>query len=263
MTNQSTGIKKKQLLKIQRLCAGYNGKIVFKNINLEIYQKDFLGLIGPNGSGKTTLLKVIMGLLPPLSGEIDIHFSEKGKKASHIGYLPQLSMFDKRFPITVQEVALSGLISRMGLFSFYTRKQIDQAQQVLNKMGVYSLRNRSIGELSGGQMQRVFLARALISTPELLILDEPNTFVDKSVEKSLFEILRELNKSMAIIMVSHDLGMISSYVKTIACLSDTLYYHDSNEITQELLDNYKCPIDLITHGDIPHRVLKSHENDHD
>ncbi len=107
------------------------------------------------------------------------------------------------------------------------------------------------------------LARALISSPKLLILDEPNTFVDQSFEMNLYEILRELNKQMAIVMVSHDLGLIASQVKSIACLSNTLYYHDSGEITQELLDKYNCPIDLSTHGDIPHRVLKHHNQDHD
>ncbi|MCK4836720.1 MAG: ABC transporter ATP-binding protein [Candidatus Aminicenantes bacterium] len=261
--NQSIEKGKKKLLHLRSISAGYNGKIVFKNINLEIFDRDFLGLVGPNGSGKTTLLKVILGLLPPLSGDIHYHFSGKEKKALHIGYLPQVSMFDKKFPIIVQDVVMSGLISETGLFRFFTKKQTRQVHQILHQMGIFQLRNQPIGELSGGQMQRVFLARALVSSPELLILDEPNTFVDKSFEKNLYEILRELNQSIAIIMVSHDLGMIASHVKSIACLSDTLYYHDSNEITQELLDNYKCPIDLITHGDIPHRVLKPHAGTHD
>ena len=261
MKDQSN--KEKKFIQIRSLSAGYNSKVVLKNINLDIYKKDFLGLIGPNGSGKTTLLKVILGLLPSLSGDIQFYFTGTEKRSSHIGYLPQLSMFDKKFPITVQEVVMSGLISRKGLFRFFNRNDAEKTWHMLDKMGVYPLRNHPIGDLSGGQMQRVFLARALISSPEILILDEPNTFVDKNVEKSLFEILKELNKSIAIILVSHDLGMISSYVKTIACLSDTLYYHESNEITQELLDNYKCPIDLITHGDIPHRVLKPHGHDHD
>jgi zinc transport system ATP-binding protein len=109
-------------------------------------------------------------------------------------------------------------------------------------------------------MQRVFLARALIASPKLLVLDEPNTFVDKSFSKGFYEILKELNKEMAIILVSHDLGMISSYVKTIACICRYLHYHDSSEITREVLDSYSCPIELIAHGDMPHRVLKNHQN---
>jgi zinc transport system ATP-binding protein len=129
----------------------------------------------------------------------------------------------------------------------------------MEQMGILHLKHKAIGELSGGQMQRVFLARALIASPKLLVLDEPNTYVDKHFEESFYEILKELNEKMAIILVSHDLGIISSYVKSIACVNRHLHYHDSSEITQELLDNYPCPIDLITHGDLPHRVLKTHK----
>jgi zinc transport system ATP-binding protein len=248
----------KKLLEMKSVSASYNGNPVFKNINLEIYEKDFLGLIGPNGSGKTTLLKVLLGLLPPLSGKINYYFPEKPGKTGNIGYLPQVSMFDKQFPINVEDVVLSGLMPVKGIFKRFSAKDLKKAGEMMELMGIIDFKNKAIGELSGGQMQRAFLARALVSWPRLLILDEPVTFVDKHFEKSLYEILRELNRQIAIIMVSHDLGMISSYVKSIACLSDTLFYHDSNEITQELLDKYRCPIDLITHGDIPHRVLRSH-----
>jgi len=251
--------KPRIILELKSISAGYNGNIVFDELNLDIYSRDFLGLIGPNGSGKTTLLKVILGLIPIKQGEIYYHFSKKGIYRRNIGYLPQMSSFDKKFPICVQDVVLSGLLPSTGLLKWFSTKDKQYTTEILKITGIDHLKNRAIGELSGGQLQRVFLARALISAPELLILDEPNTFVDKSFEKSLFEILRELNKKISIILVSHDLGMISSYVKTIACLSDTLHYHDSNEITQDLLDKYNCPIDLITHGDIPHRVLKPHQ----
>ncbi|MCK4760680.1 MAG: ATP-binding cassette domain-containing protein, partial [Candidatus Aminicenantes bacterium] len=181
-------------------------------------------------------------------------------------YLPQASRFDPHFPICVYDVVLSGLTCAAGSRSFcrkLTKEDKRKTDEVMERMGILHLKKRPIGELSGGQMQRVFLARALISAPRLLLLDEPNTFVDKGFEANFFEILEELNKEIAIVLVSHDLGMISSHVKSIACVNQGLYYHDSSEITQELLDNYGCPIDLITHGHLPHRVLKDHEHAYD
>jgi zinc transport system ATP-binding protein len=252
--------KEKKILELQNITAGYNDHIVLEDVNLSVYEKDFIGVIGANGSGKTTLLKVILGLLPPMRGNIRFFIEDVGQIKKYIGYMPQASMFDKKFPITVKDVVISGLIAKAGLFKHFSRRHKTKADEIMEKMDILHLKNKAIGELSGGQMQRVFLARALISSPKLLVLDEPNTYVDKSFEKSFFEILTDLNKEMAIILVSHDLGMISSYVKSIACVSYHLHYHDSSEITQEQLDSYKCPIDLITHGDLPHRVLKDHSH---
>lgn len=135
----------------------------------------------------------------------------------------------------------------------------DEIEELLSEMGVIDIRNKAIGELSGGQMQRVFLCRALISKPKVLILDEPDTFVDNRFEGELYEKLKQLNKEVAIILVSHDVGTISSYVKTIACVNRELHYHPDNRITQEQLNSYNCPIKLITHGEVPHTVLKHHD----
>lgn len=258
-----TRVTGRKLLEMKSVSAGYNGNVIFKDINLDIHEKDFLGLIGPNGSGKTTLLKVILGLLPPLSGTINYLFPKRSEKTVNIGYLPQVSMFDRHFPITTEDVILSGLMPTKKKLDRFSKKDRNQVAEIMELMGISRLNKNPIGELSGGQMQRAFLARALVARPSLLILDEPVTYVDKNFEKNFYEILRELNHQIAIVMVSHDLGMIASVVKSIACLSDTLFYHDSNEITQELLDKYRCPIDLITHGDIPHRVLRSHTVSHD
>jgi len=126
-------------------------------------------------------------------------------------------------------------------------------------MGIFDIRDTAIGELSGGQMQRVFLCRALISEPKILLLDEPDTFVDNRFEGELYEKLRMLNQEMAIILVSHDMGTIASYVKTIACVNGNLHYHSSNRITQEDLDDYNCPIQIISHGQVPHIILKNHQ----
>ncbi len=259
-TSRDNEQKRKKILELQNVTAGYNDHIVLEDVNLSIYEKDFIGVIGANGSGKTTLLKVVLGLLPPMRGNVRFFIEETRQIKKYIGYMPQASMFDKKFPITVKDVVISGLIAKAGLFRHFSRKDKTRVEKIMEQMDILHLKNRAIGELSGGQMQRVFLARALISSPKLLVLDEPNTYVDKSFEKNFFEILTGLNKKMAIILVSHDLGMISSHVKSIACISYHLHYHDSSEITQEQLDSYNCPIDLITHGDLPHRVLKDHSD---
>lgn len=246
------------ILELKNVTAGYDRQIVLKEVNFAVYAHDFIGIIGPNGGGKTTLLKVILGLLKPFSGEVLYHTS----KQNLFGYLPQNSRFDQRFPIHVTEVVLSGLMSEKGLYKRYTREDRTKAWELLEKYGMLAYRKTPIGELSGGQTQRVFLCRAIISAPQMLILDEPTTYVDSNFEKEFYPILEELNKTMSIIMVSHDLGTICSYVKTIACVNRELHYHNSNLITPEQLQSYHCPIELLTHGKVPHRVLREHEGDH-
>jgi zinc transport system ATP-binding protein len=177
-----------------------------------------------------------------------------------MGYLPQVIKTDQKFPISVQDVVLSGLAERGKLFRRFTSKDRKQAVALLDQMGIANLAKKNIGELSGGQMQRVFLCRAIISNPRLLILDEPSTYVDNKFEHDLYNILSDLNKQMAILMVSHDVGTITYYVKTIACVNRQLHYHDSNIISQEQLASYNCPIQIIAHGDLPHTILQKHEH---
>lgn len=245
-----------KLIELKDIYASYNGETVLREVNLEVYDNDFIGVIGPNGGGKTTLLRVILGLLKPYKGKIIIHDSVS---QSLFGYLPQYNNFDTSFPITVREVVLSGLMSEKRLYKRYTSNDIKKANNLMERTGIAGFQNSNIGEISGGQMQRALLCRAIISSPKILILDEPITYVDSNFENELYQILDELNKDMAIIMVSHDLGMISSHVKTIACVNKKIHYHDSNMITVEQLNSYGCPIDLITHGKVPHRVLPKHE----
>lgn len=248
-----------EILELRDVSAGYEGDMVLKDINFAIGDLDFIGVIGPNGGGKTTLVKLILGLIKPMQG--NIVFFDPGER-NLIGYLPQVSQTDKKFPITVLEVVLSGLMSIKQGFRAYSRSDRSTAVEILGLMGIGHLQKKSIGELSGGQMQRVYLGRAIVANPKLLILDEPNTFVDNKFEHDLYELLGELNKKMAILMVSHDVGTITSYVKTIACVNRNLHYHPSNIITQSQLAAYNCPIQLITHGEVPHTVLGEHLHIH-
>lgn len=249
-----------KIVEIKSIYAGYDDEIVLKDVSLDIFDDDFIGVIGPNGGGKTTLLYVILGLIKPYKGTVNFCDDLKTDRNNKIGYLPQLNKIDKKFPITVKEVVLSGLLYGNKVFKKYSKSDKKRAKQTLERIGISSLGNQAIGELSGGQMQKVLLARAIISSPRLLILDEPNTFVDNQFEGELYEILKELNKEMAIMIVTHDVGTISSYVKTIACVNRNLHYHKSNIISEEQLALYNCPIKLITHGDVPHTVLKSHQH---
>jgi len=247
---------KEPLVRAEHIYFAYGQEMALEDVCLDIRERDFLGIIGPNGGGKTSLLKVILGHLRPLRGKLMIR---KDIKKSHIGYLPQYSTFDHQFPISVEEVVASGLISAGSIFKKPDQRQKKQLDNTLEMMHIGSLKNRMLSQLSGGQMQRVFLARAIVSSPPLLILDEPDTYVDNTFEKDLYETLRLLNKDMAIVIVSHDVGTISAYIKTIACINRKLHYHPSNIISPEQLKAYNCPIQLITHGDIPHTVLRKHD----
>jgi len=250
-----------KLITLRGITAGYGEKVVLKNVDLDIWQNDFLGIIGPNGGGKTTLLKVILGLLPPSSGDISFYHQDKEVQSLKIGYLPQMNLIDKKFPISVREVISSGLSSEKPLFKGFNKKQNERIEEVITQMGLTDLTDRPIGELSGGQLQRVLLGRSIVSRPELLILDEPNSYVDKRFESLFYELLRDINKESAVILVSHDMGTILPMVKNIACVNESLHYHSGSDITAEWLgEAYSCPIELIGHGDIPHRILKTHSH---
>ncbi len=244
------------LISLSNIDAGYNGKTALKGVNFEIFKGDFIGVIGPNGGGKTTLLRVILELIKPSKGKIK-RYIEK----SDIGYLPQVNQFDDKFPITVSDVVLSGMTKGINLKRKRNASAEKRVEETLNRVGVDALKNRPIGELSGGELQRTMLARAIISVPELLVLDEPNTYVDNRFEQELYRILKELNETMAILLVSHDVGTISPYIKTIACINKSLHYHPSNEISIDQLKVYNCPIEMVTHGTVPHRVIGEHKSD--
>ena len=225
------------IVSIKNVTVKYDSYTALESANLDILEDDFIGIIGPNGGGKTTLIKSIIGAVS-YSGEVTLSptLFKDGKRL--IGYLPQQTTFDKQFPISVIEVVLSGLQSQKGFSTRYSLKDKDKALQLLDSMGIITIANKQIGEISGGQMQRVLLCRAIISEPKLLILDEPTNFVDKRFESELYDILKKLNKKMAIVMVSHDVHNISSAVKSIVCVNRTIHKHNTNTLSSKDLDDY-------------------------
>lgn len=238
----------------------YDGYEALQHVDLEIDERDFLGIIGPNGGGKTSLVKAILGTIP-YSGNIRMAPELFRGRERLIGYMPQITNFDRAFPISVHEVVLSGLQGRKGFRSRYSREDRNKAMDLIREVGIGEVACHPIGEISGGQMQRALLARAIISEPRLLILDEPTNFVDNRFEKELYTTLQRLNERMAIIVVSHDIGTITSVVKEIVCVNRHVHRHRSNILTQEQLRNYDCPIQIVSHGTVPHTVLEHHPGD--
>jgi len=247
------------VISVRGLWAGYGSEAVLEDVNLEIRERDFVGLIGPNGGGKTTLLKVLLGLVRPRKGQVRIMGEEVKRGRRYLGYVPQLQSFDSDFPIRVWDVVGMGRLTRRGLFRRYTREDQEAVERALVDVDAVSLKDRPIGELSGGQRQRVYIARALASDPRILLLDEPTTNVDPRVSNTIYELLARLNQRISIILVSHDLTAVSSYVKSIGCVSHRLFYHGDKELrAAEVADAYGCPVDLLAHG-VPHRVLRTHD----
>lgn len=244
------------LLEMKNLSASYGTNLVLQDVDFRVYENDFIGVIGPNGGGKTTLLRVILGLVKPVRGKLV--FNQELLSSNKIGYLPQTSTGDNNYPVTVRDVILSGLMIRKGLISAMSSSDKKKAGIIIEELGLAELADSSLNELSGGQLQRVLLGRAVIGDPRLLLLDEPGNFVDANFERDFYDKLVVLNKRMAILMVSHDIGTISAHIKSFACINRNLHYHPSPEITNEQLLAYDCPIQLITHGVVPHTVLKSH-----
>lgn len=250
-------------VEIRDLNVGYNDICILKDININIEDKEFVAIIGPNGGGKTTLLKTILGLVKPSKGNIKIYGSKLENKNKSIGYVPQFSKFEKTFPIGVFDVVLMGrLKSNIKVFHSYSKKDIEYAQNIMNMLDIYDIKDKQIGQLSGGQLQRTLIARALCMEPKLLLLDEPTASLDEQSKINVYSILKKLNKNMTILMVTHDIGFVFSYINKIACLNQKLFYHGEPELDKNVMDKvYGCPVDAIAHGDIPHRVLRNHQEE--
>lgn len=250
------------IIHIEDVWFSYDGTPVLEGVSLDIYEHDFLGIIGPNGGGKTTLLKLMLGLIEPDRGSVCIMGKQPALHRTDIGYVPQYRTFDFGYPISVMEVVLMGRLGHIRRpFRKYRPEDRRIAEACLDMMDIGDLADRQVDQLSGGQQQKVILARALATEPRVLLLDEPTNHVDVQTEVHFFEILKQLHEDMAIVLVTHDIGAVSVYVDRIACLNRKLFIHDSGEITGEMLaETYQCPVELIAHG-VPHRVLMEHEEE--
>jgi len=253
-------MKKNIAIQVNDITAGYGHEPIIENINCTIYNGDFFGIIGPNGGGKSTLLKIILGLISPTKGSIQIYGQLPKIGRKHIGYVPQYAEYDKQYPISVWDVVLMGRRSIRGIHPLYSSDDKQATLEALQKVKMDDYKKRHIGELSGGQRQRVFIARALVSDPKILLLDEPTASIDKDLQMNFYNLLKELNKTVTIVLVTHDIGVISSYVNRVACLNHFMFTHDDEKmISKEMLEKtYSCPVDLIAHG-VPHRVLDEHK----
>ena len=241
-------------IELKNVSFGYDGTPVLSDVSLEIPQGAFAGLIGPNGGGKSTLLKLVLGLLEPDSGTVELFGKPVAKARGLAGYVPQFANFRKDFPISALDcVALGGKGSFFRLPG-ERRRRLDEAAALLETLDLSGIARRQISELSGGQLQRVLIARALMGSPKILLMDEPTANVDSHAERCLFEILRELNRKLTIVLVSHDVGFISEYVSTVFCLNRRLVSHPTSAAEGELLHEL--------YGDPMRRILHDGGHDH-
>ncbi|MFH1090073.1 MAG: ABC transporter ATP-binding protein, partial [Pseudomonadota bacterium] len=214
------------VIEIKDLWFSYNGVPILKNVNFTVEQDDFVAVIGPNGGGKTTLVKLMLGLLGADRGSIRVFGLSPEKAAPRVGYVPQEMGVSVGLPVSVQSVVLMGRMRPGGGWRKFSKPDRTAAQAALERVSMWDLRQRRINELSGGQKQRVYLARALVSEPKLLIFDEPTSSVDSRGQTDFYDFLKELNKSATIVVVSHDLMVLSTYVKSVACVSQQVHFHN-------------------------------------
>lgn len=237
-------------IQIENLYVYYNKLCALENINLKVKHKEFLGIIGSNGGGKTTLLKTIIGLLKPNQGKVLLSSNTR------IGYVPQFSTFDQTFPMRVIDVVTMGKIpKKIKLFYKHSKEDLQNAFEIMKKLNIYQYRYKQIGQLSGGQLQKVLIARALFTNPTVLILDEPTANIDINAKTEIYKLLKELKKSYTILLVSHDIDQLYKYIDSVLCVNKTSHYisRDSKIDQQKIEETYGCPVKLFAESEIKHK----------
>ena len=254
------------VVEITDVSFAFNGRTILRQVNLVIQRGDFMAMIGPNGGGKTTLIKLMLGLLKPNHGTVRILNRPPEKTSHHIGYVPQNTHINPDFPISALDVVLMGQLQPSNRRIRHSKQDRVVAHEALDKMGMGAHCHRRIGELSGGQRQRVFIARALVCEPEILLLDEPTAHIDTKGQTDLYHLLETLNRKMTIVVVSHDLLLLSPHVKSVACVNTRLHYHPRGQLIGESMENMCpctaeeiCPVELVAHG-LTHNFLKHHKD---
>lgn len=245
------------VIDIHSMNFSYGSTATLSDINLKVDDGEFLGIVGPNAGGKSTLLKLVLGLLQPQSGSIRVLGSSPSVARRQVGYVPQYPSFPRDFPINVEQVVMLGRLGRWQKGSWWqalkpSRISTDDSQAArlaLEEVEAENIAKRQIGSLSGGQLQRVLLARALVSEPRILILDEPTANIDHRLEGEIFDLLRRLNERLTILVVSHDVAFITHYVKRVACVSSTLVCHQTDAVDGAVIqDLYGENVRMISHA---------------
>lgn len=242
------------LIEIRNLTFGYDKMPILEDVSMDVGERDFVLIIGPNGGGKTTLLKIILGIIKPWKGTIRF----RRDLAGQIGYVPQFMNFNRDFPINVFDTVLLGRLNRGNYYRKYTTEDREKTASILEEVDLYGKRKERINNLSGGQLQRVLIARALVAHPQVLLLDEPMASIDVTSQATLMDIINDLKEEISIMLVTHDPTAFAPYYQHIACLNRQLYHHGKGELDGKIIEQiYGCPVDLLGHG-IPHTMLKKH-----
>lgn len=257
----TAGVAPAPAVELRGVSFAYERTPVLLDVDLTVERGEFLGIIGPNGGGKTTLLKLLLALLEPDAGRLRVLGGPAADARGRVGYVPQRASFAADLPVKVADVVLMGRLGPGLRISRWTEADRSAAREAMDQVGLSELADRPAGRLSGGQVQRMLIARALAMEPELLLLDEPTSGVDVRMGDSLYALLRERAGEVTIVLVSHDVGVISREVDTVACLNRRLYYHGSEELPPEALEAaYGGPVEVVTHGS-SHRILDRHEEE--
>jgi zinc transport system ATP-binding protein len=235
-------------IEVKGVTFSYGGPVVLDDVSLCLLQRDFASLVGPNGGGKSTLLKIILGLLKPARGSVRVLGRTPGEFRRRIGYIPQKAQFDPQFPVSVFEVVLMGRLGWGHPIGFYSKTDREHSERALEEVGLADLRHRAFSALSGGQQQRVLIARALTGEPEILLLDEPTANLDVHMEETFYDLLVNLNQRMTVVLVSHDLGVVSRLVRTVVCVKQKVMVHPTSDLTGEMIrDMYGGEIRMVRH----------------
>ncbi len=242
------------VIELRNVSFSYQAVPVLEDVNLTVYERESICIVGPNGGGKTTLLRLLLGQLRPMQGEIRIFGKPPEEARLQIGYMPQRTECDSMFPVTVMDVVLMGRLGQPGLggwLGWYGRKDRTAARNALDQVHMADAARRRFADLSGGQRQRVLIARALCCQPELLLLDEPTANVDSLVEARLFDELRQLGQRMTIVLVSHDLGFVTSLVHRVICVNRQAVAHPASQLTAEVIrEMYGGDVSVVRHSDV-------------
>jgi zinc transport system ATP-binding protein len=247
------------VVEVRDVTFGYGRRPVLEAVSLDLYAHDYLAILGPNGGGKTTLLKVLLGLVKPWRGTVRWKLPHGARR---LGYVPQFSTFEAGVPLRVEEVARMGRLGMRGMGRWYRDADREATRKALEAVRLEDRAGELAGTLSGGQVQRLLLARALAGEPEAIFLDEPMASLDADSRRVVREILLDLRQRMPVVVVTHDPAAIAGEIRHIACLNRRLTYHGDEELTPAVLEEtYGCPVELIAHG-VPHRVLPGHSHAH-